>query len=213
MTISDRKQRQRAALRARILAAARDIVVHEGYSALTMRRLGEAIEYAPATIYLHFVNRAAIAQALAVEAFAALLAALQPAAEAADPADRLLALGQRYVAFGLGQPEAYRLIFMGDSDFAQAAFPSQPDPEGNAGAGALGLLRRAAAELIAAGRAPADAEPAALADAVWVIAHGIVSLKLTCGDFPATPADTLLEGALGGYLAGLSAAVQPLPLP
>jgi AcrR family transcriptional regulator len=213
MSISDRKQRQRAELRRRILASARAIVVREGFAALTMRRLAEAIEYAPATIYLHFANRAAIAQALAVEGFVALLAALRPCAAIVDASERIIALGRAYVRFGLAEPEAYRLIFMGDADFTKAAFPPQADAAANAGTAALGLLRQAASDLVAQGRAPPDADAAALADTVWVIAHGIVSLKLTCPGFPATPADALTDGALRGYLAGLACVARGLALP
>ena len=57
MGIVERKERQKAELREQILDAARAIVLAEGFDALSMRKIADAIEYSPATIYLHFASR------------------------------------------------------------------------------------------------------------------------------------------------------------
>ena len=62
MGSAERKQRQKAQLREQILEAAREIVVKEGFRALSMRKLADAVEYAPATLYLHFQSRDEIAR-------------------------------------------------------------------------------------------------------------------------------------------------------
>jgi hypothetical protein len=48
----------------------------------------------------------------------------------------------------------------------------------------------------------------ALADTLWAVVHGIVSLKLTCPGFPVTPAEPLVDAALRTFLDGL-VAVHP----
>ena len=121
MGIVERKSRQKQALRERILDAARRIVMREGFAALSMRKIADAIEYSPATLYLHFASRDEIAQALCAEGYAQLLATFVPLAQIADPAERLKALGRAYVAFGVAHPETYRLIFMEDPSYTGAA--------------------------------------------------------------------------------------------
>jgi AcrR family transcriptional regulator len=121
MGIAERKNRQKQALRERILDAARRIVMREGFAALSMRKIAEAIEYSPATLYLHFASRDEIAQALCAEGYAQLLETFVPLAGIADPAERLKALGRAYVAFGVAHPETYRLIFMEDPSYTGAA--------------------------------------------------------------------------------------------
>ncbi|RZF30415.1 TetR/AcrR family transcriptional regulator [Paraburkholderia sp. UYCP14C] len=121
MGIAERKNRQKQALRERILDAARRIVVREGFAALSMRKIADAIEYSPATLYLHFASRDDIARALCAEGYAQLLATFVPLVQIADPAERLKALGRAYVAFGVEHPETYRLIFMEDPSYTGAA--------------------------------------------------------------------------------------------
>ncbi len=121
MGITERKNRQKQALRERILDAARRIVMREGFAALSMRKIADAIEYSPATLYLHFASRDEIAQALCAEGYAQLLETFVPLAQIADPAERLKALGRAYVAFGVAHPETYRLIFMEDPSYTGAA--------------------------------------------------------------------------------------------
>ena len=57
----ERKERQRATLQQQILNAAREITILDRFAALTMRKIAEAIEYAPGTTYLYFKNRDEIA--------------------------------------------------------------------------------------------------------------------------------------------------------
>ncbi|MFL9962168.1 TetR/AcrR family transcriptional regulator [Paraburkholderia sediminicola] len=137
MGIIERKKRQKQALRERILDAARRIVVHEGFAALSMRKIAEAIEYSPATLYLHFASRDEIARALCAEGYAQLLATFVPLVGIADPAERLKALGRAYVAFGVAHPQTYRLIFMEDPSYTGAALGGAAGVSDAGQAGAL----------------------------------------------------------------------------
>lgn len=121
MGIAERKSRQKQELRERILGAARRIVMREGFGALSMRKIADAIEYSPATLYLHFASRDEIARALCEEGYAQLLQTFVPLAGIADPGERLKALGRAYVAFGVAHPQTYRLIFMEDPSYTGAA--------------------------------------------------------------------------------------------
>jgi len=226
MGIAERKNRQKRALRERILDAARHIVVREGFAALSMRKIADAIEYSPATLYLHFASRDDIARALCAEGYAQLLATFVPLVQIADPAERLKALGRAYVAFGVEHPETYRLIFMEDPSYTGAALggaagagkdesnsaetgahaplsvsPGQADED--PGDAALRIMIDALDELRAAGRLSASVasmEPAVWAEALWASLHGVVALNLTCPVFPSAPLETIVGVTLDAWL-------------
>ena len=210
MGISERKARQKADLKARILEAARAIVLADGFAGLTMRKIAQAIEYSPGTLYLHFAGRDDIARDLCIGGFRDLVAALTPVAAVAEPRARLEALADAYVRFGLERAETYRLVFMVDPTIVKAIYEG-PDAGGpdDPGAQAYGLLAAGFFELKAAGRLAPRAEPTVLTDAFWASLHGIVSLKLTCPGFPATPVEILVPALVRSLLDGMLAMAQP----
>ncbi|WGS48345.1 TetR/AcrR family transcriptional regulator [Paraburkholderia sp. D15] len=226
MGIAERKNRQKQALRERILDAARRIVMREGFAALSMRKIADAIEYSPATLYLHFESRDEIARALCEEGYAQLLATFAPLAGMVDPAERLKAIGRAYVAFGVAHPQTYRLIFMEDPSYTGAALsgasavqtaaqadadidasiPADDDP----GEAALQIMLSALAELQAAGRLSASTDIGVWAEAFWATLHGIVALNLTCPVFPSAPLDTVLGLTLDVWLGASDPAQSAL---
>jgi AcrR family transcriptional regulator len=197
----ERRSRQREELRGQILAAARQVVLTGGYRALTMRRIAEAVEYSPAAIYQYFENRDAIATALMAEGFEQLAATFEPLAAIADPRERLEAVAQAYIRFGLEHSETYRLMFMEDPHITASLLGATSKPE-DAGARAYAALIGPLAELRERGRLRPHLEVQALADAVWVALHGFVALKLTCPKFPATPTETLMPTLLQTLFEG-----------
>ncbi|MFL9868876.1 TetR/AcrR family transcriptional regulator [Paraburkholderia fungorum] len=180
MGIVERKNRQKQALRERILDAARRIVMREGFAALSMRKIADAIEYSPATLYLHFASRDEIARALCAEGYAQLLETFVPLAQIADPTARLKAVGRAYVAFGVAHPETYRLIFMEDPSYTGAAL-----------SGAAAVLAGAPVDAqVQAGAADETVEIAAAGTPVVAsAAPGNVAVAGVAGVEPAKPAD------------------------
>jgi AcrR family transcriptional regulator len=213
MGIAERKERQRAELREQILAVARRIVLDEGFDALTMRKIGDAIEYSPATIYLYFENREAIGRQLCAESFEHLITYMAPVAQISDPYERLRAVGRSYTRFGFENPEEYRLLFMTDSAFMEALFPPDhvTDPE-NPGERAFQFVVDAFRAAQAAGAIRPDGDPVALAEMVWTACHGVVSMALTCPRALETPpealADTLCDTMLRGLAVRVTSSVR-----
>lgn len=177
-------------MRSHILDAARAIVVREGFDALSMRKLAEVVGYSPASLYLHFAGRDAIAHALCVEGHAQLLAALHAHDGVADAGERVKAMAHAYVAFGRGHPQVYRLIFTRSPAYTDAAFS---DPV-SAGETALSLFAQTLAS--------SDTPPAA-AETMWAALHGIVSLSLTAATYLPTPIDALIDATLDLCLSGV----------
>ena len=186
---SPRRRTQRAqdvaATRARILQAARRIIVRQGFAALSIRKLAGMVRYAPGTIYLYFKNREAIGRELCLQGYREMLIRLQAAVrEGADPAANLRALFMAYLKFGLTQPETYRLIFVDEPEYLAAVFAKRPvdDPATQA----YRLLVDAARAQPEGGAARPEASASALAEACGAAIHGVISLQLTCPSFPTT---------------------------
>lgn len=199
----DRRERERAEFREEVLAAARKIVLEEGFDGLTMRKIADAIEYAPGTIYLYFESRDAIAFELCRDGFEQFYAALAPAAAKADPVERFAELGRRYIAFGLENPETYRLLFMEDPKYTSAGFQEQADAADTPGHQALGILVGVFDELRAQKRLKSTTDSVVLAETIWAAVHGIVSLKITCHPHPEASADELLQSMIDALAGGL----------
>jgi AcrR family transcriptional regulator len=200
--ITERKERQRAELREQILAAARRIVFDEGFEALTMRKIADAIEYSPATIYLHFENREAIGRQLCAETFEHLMAYLAPVSAIADPAERLRAIGRAYARFGMENPKEYRLLFMTDEKYMEALFgPAQH--EDHEGQRAFDFVVETVRECVACGAVAAQ-DPVLLAETVWASIHGVVSLELTCPHVLDSPVDQIVETLVVALTRGLA---------
>ena len=108
MGVRERRQREREELRRAILDAAREIASGEGWSAVTIRRVAEKIEYSPPVIYEHFSSKEEIVIALLREGFRRMLAAMRAARDAQkDPDEALLAIGQAYWSFSAAHPEMH----------------------------------------------------------------------------------------------------------
>ena len=205
MGIAERKERQKAELREQILDAALAIIRDEGFDALTMRKIAEAIEYSPATIYLHFASRDDIAFALVRDGFAKLVAHMGPAAAEPDPARRLFALGRAYLEFAASEPQTYRLIFMEDERFAAPIMLQLKGDDENPGDAAFGILIETVQQLIERGIYRALPAPA-IAALFWSSLHGIAALKLSCSNYPfegsiAEPGELMMELLNRGLLA------------
>ncbi|AOX18866.1 TetR family transcriptional regulator (plasmid) [Kozakia baliensis] len=112
MGISERKTKDRADRQQRIVAAARKIAEEEGWSAVTIRRLADQIEYSQPVLYSHFGNRGAIVAAVAVEGFEELAKILRSASQSADKRDNLHAVAEAYISFADEQSALYEAMFI-----------------------------------------------------------------------------------------------------
>jgi AcrR family transcriptional regulator len=200
----ERRSRERADTRQRILDAAREMFVRQGYEATTMRAIADRIEYTPTAIYHHFKNKEALLAELCAADFRALAAAFQKIGRIEDPVERLRKSGMAYVQFGLEHPMQYQLMFMTRrpkkiEDLVHSDNPSES---------AYAFLRETCVDAIATGRLrPEYRDADELALIAWSSLHGMLSLRIVMGDKdwihwrdPKTSAarvcDALLEGAL-----------------
>lgn len=87
---------------------AREIAAAEGWSAVTIRRVAEKIEYSPPVIYEHFNSKEEVVVALFREGFRELLREMRAAVRAhSDPVEALDSVGRAYWAFSVAHPEMH----------------------------------------------------------------------------------------------------------
>jgi AcrR family transcriptional regulator len=115
MGIAERREREKEALRTRIVESARDILSEQGLEALSMRSLAERIEYSPATIYLYFRDKNELLGEVIHAGFERMGeyidAEMAAAGAEANPAQQHRALGRAYVRFGLENTAYFRVMF------------------------------------------------------------------------------------------------------
>ena len=198
MGIVERRERERGEVRRKILDAARELFMAEGYERVTMRRIADAIEYSPTTIYNHFKDKDDLVNALCHEEFSQLLGAVDLAAPARDPVDWIRQIGVAYAAFGRANPNHYRFMFM--TRVHEDHEPSAP------GRQSFDLLRTAVARAIKAG-AFVKGDVDTIAQVLWASIHGAVALLITfdARQFPGAPAapdlvEQVLDNGLRGFL-------------
>ena len=180
MGIQDRREREK------IGAAVEDprrgpvAVAKEGYEAVSMRRIAEAIEYSATAIYVYFADKDALIRELCREDFGALAGVFRELAAITDPVERVCRVGEAYVDFGTKYPNHYRLMFMTakpmqELDETDRAIHGQPDQD------AYAFLRQAVREAIEQGRLRPGIKSDAdlITQTLWAAVHGVVGIQLT----------------------------------
>jgi AcrR family transcriptional regulator len=112
MASKERIARLKEETRINILDAALQIVKQEGWQALSLRKIADAIEYTAPIIYEYFANKEAILLELTRKGFLLLDRELQQAkAEHRLPAKQLEAMWLAYWNFAFDNKELYQVMF------------------------------------------------------------------------------------------------------
>jgi len=174
MTVKEITTRRGAESEQAILDAARDILAVRGLEGLSMRSVAERVGVSATAIYRYFANKEALVSRVVERGFQRFGEYLREAGDRhpRGSLERLGALGEAYLRFALENQEYFRVLFSLDHPDRQAI---DDLPEG----GGHGLLRRAVVEAMEAG-VMRRADPETVAMFLWSIAHGLVTLSLTC---------------------------------
>ncbi len=196
-------------LREKILAAARRMVLENGFASLSIRKLAEKVGYAPGTIYLYFQNRDEITREICVRGFVQLSEAIKSVADISEPVERLYALLHAYTDFAVENPETYRLSFMEDPKFTEEMFRAAPlETEQGAGRQAFAEIVKVVRELKENGKLAAEADENLIAEMFWTGVHGVVSLKLIYPAFPTSNTTTLVDKMIQTLLNGCAVSCE-----
>ncbi len=176
----DRRERDRAELREKILTAARELFAEHGYEDVSMRKIADRIEYSPTSIYLHFADKEALFRELVYGDYLMLSKEFAVMASTQNPAERLLQIGEAYVQFGATHPFHYRMMFMNPPPIKRhcgdGAIPAKGLPDWDAYA----FLKWTVTEAAQAGFLRPDlTDLDLLSQTLWAAVHGITALEIT----------------------------------
>jgi AcrR family transcriptional regulator len=111
MELEKPRTRRNTRIKQAIIKSAVEIIHHEGLAALSIRRIADAIDYSPASIYEYYANKDAILQAVCEEGFAKLTVALNDYLPQTDIRVAAQECGVQYVKFAVSNPDYFLLMF------------------------------------------------------------------------------------------------------
>ncbi|MDM8008733.1 MAG: TetR/AcrR family transcriptional regulator [Phycisphaerae bacterium] len=212
MGTKERRERAKDATRQKILDAARELFASEGYEAVSMRRIADAIEYSPTAIYIYFKDKADLMKELCHMDYEAFTSRAQQFADVANPIERIRLLARSYIQFAIEHPNHFRLMFMTkpmpemvqmDEEEMRERGRGDPTRDGYA------FLMQCVQQAIAQGWVREDLrrDPELVAQMLWAGGHGVASLQVTRLEnepwFTWKGADALGEATLLAVLRGI----------
>ena len=198
LSVQKRREKQKAELRSELVAAAHKLVQEEGYEGLTIRKLAKRVGYAPMSVYSYFADKQDILFALAEDAFETLARRIEEH-PSDDPVEALQAVMTEYAAFGLGNPNEYRTVFMTEKTRPPEGRSFQEMHEANP---AMKVLITRVEACVAAGKLQGD--PRAIATMLWAVGHGTISLLITFPFYPFGDPQAFVKRMCDFQLAALS---------
>jgi AcrR family transcriptional regulator len=111
LSIQDRKLRENAQLRQKILNAALRVFVEQGYGKVSMRKIATLIDYSPTTIYRFFRNKEELLGTIAAETYGDLSVRFETikAKGGQNSLGTLKSLVREYIIFCVERPDMFRL--------------------------------------------------------------------------------------------------------
>ncbi|HEY0273701.1 MAG TPA: TetR/AcrR family transcriptional regulator [Chitinophaga sp.] len=169
----ERKQRLKEDVRCKILEAGWNIVEEEGWSALSMRKIADAIEYTAPIIYGHFQSKDALLMEFTRKGHMLLSARVKAARDAHSTLEEQLeAMWLAYWDFAFEQPAYYKLMYGVEMGCCETAVRECPGFE-MASKQVLDTIKA----LIAVSNHP-EQDPDRRFYTFWAILHGLISLNM-----------------------------------
>jgi AcrR family transcriptional regulator len=175
MGTQERRERERHELRTKILDAARELFVSEGYDAVTMRKIAEKIEYSATAIYQHFADKDALVEELCRHDFGEFAAHFARAAAEEDPIRRLRASGRAYFDFAVEYPQHYRFMFLAARPQVAPQEGERQDPAQNAYVFLLATVNEAIEKGLFR---PEFCDAELASQTIWAAVHGVAALEI-----------------------------------
>jgi AcrR family transcriptional regulator len=181
MTTEDRRVRERQEVQDRILNAARELFAAEGYEAVTMRRIAEAIEYTPGALYGHFADKRELILALCRGDFQAFDGRMRGLVQGEDdPLRRIWIMGSAYLRFAAERPNHYKLMFMTEVPADVEPTPEDVAAMSDPSRDGFAYLVWNVQEAIARGDLRRElGDPMLVAQTLWAALHGVAALHVT----------------------------------
>lgn len=187
---------QRKLVRRSIQSAAADLYRAKGIAAISARAVATKAGVSVGTIYSYFGDLAGLMQSLWTGRVAEQEKAFQSvAAQHADPIERVQALLEAYIAFGLEQDDLYRGTLM----FVRPTALETPEKQPLSNFAFPTVLREAIEQGQAAGQI-VDGDPAILTQVLWSGVHGALALPINLDRLELKPAAEIAAPVVDGLL-------------
>jgi AcrR family transcriptional regulator len=210
MGVRERQERDREQVYRRILDAARELFVAEGYRNVSIRKIAEKVEYSPAALYSYFPSKDDLFFALAEEGFRKLFEFTNdPEMMAGDPLAAIRHGFLRYYLFSRKHPEYFELMFVDRSvpqiskEWERFGFVEQMIDE------VCAVLQRG----IDQGVFPGGMNPEVAFHILWAAVHGPATVAVCDRLGPDEDPDALARDTLEAAIAGLRAGIPTTFVP
>jgi len=202
MGSKERKQRATEDLKKKILDAAMQILVTEGYRKLSIRKICARVEYSPAAIYHYFRDKEEIVSRIVEDGYGRILERLKKnRMDPEDPDSTFLSMAESYVGLVLENPNVFRAVLL--EDIGEASRQVWMLEEGiTAKRDSIAALSRMIGVFVANGTFKAvDLEMASLS--IWCALHGLVVRLLVEAPVPGGMRQKLLKQLVELLVGGL----------
>ncbi len=190
-----RKRTQSSDIESLVLTSSLQLLESKGVEALTVREIAKHAGVAPMGIYNHFAGKLDVIDALVRQGHVQFAEALSTPVAGSPPEARLIDSGNAYRRFAHDHPRLYELMFM-------HSIPRYvPSLETAQAMGRSIQVLIADIELLQSQQEIRDGDSLSIAQQVWSVVHGYVSLELFTLNFSSTPDETygrLLEDMIEG---------------
>jgi AcrR family transcriptional regulator len=177
-----------------VLATAERLLAEDGAHGLSVRRLADALGVSRQIVYSRFEDKPGLVRALHAEGFRRLDLAVATVRGTPGTRDHVLALARAYRTAALAAPTLYELMF------GRPVAEFAPDDAARAVAEAsfAPVVAATRSWLVAHGKPASKRATRSLAQSLWSVTHGVVSLELTGHLGPDAPA--ILDRVVGALL-------------
>jgi len=199
MASKDRILRLKEETRINILDASLQIVKEEGWPALSMRKIADAIEYTAPIIYEYFSNKDAILMELTRKGFLLLARDMKAAKEKHRlPAKQLEAMWLAYWNFAFAEKELYQVMFGVDVNCCELCeiMPEAEVP--------WTLVSEVIEELMSPYK-PTEDEISVKYYTFWSVIHGLISINMVRRTRSDEITHEVLKTAISGIIRSLKA--------
>ncbi|QDK80902.1 TetR/AcrR family transcriptional regulator [Spirosoma sp. KCTC 42546] len=199
MGILERRQRQKVEVKTSILQAAWQLVLEEGWQALSIRKIADAIEYSVPVIYSHFENKDAILQEFTREGFSLLTEEVTRQRDSQPETSlQLEAIAKGYWSFAFANKEYYQLMFgLGIPQCEQVNQVAEMKQFSDV---LVGVIQ----EAISQSKQP-QVNAFLKFHTYWSILHGLVSIQMIDRNASTNPwSQLVLQDAISGFIKALN---------
>ncbi|QJD80661.1 TetR/AcrR family transcriptional regulator [Spirosoma rhododendri] len=174
MDVLERKPRAHEQVRAGIITTARKIARQEGWQAVSIRKIADAIEYSAPVVYEYFDGKDVLFSAIREEGFDYLHEQYHRIMKLyRDPEKRLYEISLIQWEFGRRQPELYQVMY--NLEGAYCSIPGHQSEK-------LQAISDTVCEIIFAFIPKAKESIRRLYFEWWALSHGMISLAMTMQD-------------------------------